>query len=104
MIKDYLWERKSWMALFLFLELFILFVAYLDPTIPLSSILYIVFLTTIIFVVFVIIRWKKETAFYQRLQEWERGLDPSLPCGRQAHWRRSSNASSPAKRTNGNRS
>ncbi|OQP17325.1 sensor histidine kinase [Geobacillus zalihae] len=76
MIKDYLWERKSWMALFLFLELFILFVAYLDPTIPLSSILYIVFLTTIIFVVFVIIRWKKETAFYQRLQEWERGLDP----------------------------
>ncbi|ATA60562.1 sensor histidine kinase [Anoxybacillus geothermalis] len=76
MIKDYLWERKSWMALFLFLELFILFVAYLDPTIPLSSVLYIVFLTTIIFVVFVIIRWKKETAFYQRLQEWERRLDP----------------------------
>ncbi|QOR83278.1 sensor histidine kinase [Geobacillus stearothermophilus] len=76
MIKDYLWERKSWMALFLFLELFILFVAYLDPTIPFSSILYIVFLTTIIFVVFVIIRWKKETAFYQRLQEWERGHDP----------------------------
>ncbi|MEW5321967.1 sensor histidine kinase [Geobacillus thermoleovorans] len=76
MIKDYLWERKSWMVLFLFLELFILFVAYLDPTIPFSSALYIVFLTTIIFVVFVIIRWKKETAFYQRLQEWEFGLDP----------------------------
>ncbi|BBW95702.1 sensor histidine kinase [Geobacillus icigianus] len=77
MIKDYLMERKSWLAFFLFLELFILFVAYLDPTIPFSSALYIVFLTSILFAVFVIIRWKKETAFYQRLQTCHLALDPA---------------------------
>jgi two-component system, OmpR family, bacitracin resistance sensor histidine kinase BceS len=77
MIKKYLIERKSWILLFLFMQIFIIFVAYLDSTISLRSILYIVFLLMIIFIIFVIIRYNKETKFYKNLEGWENNLDLS---------------------------
>ncbi|GCL73763.1 sensor histidine kinase [Paenibacillus naphthalenovorans] len=75
MIKKYLIERKSWILLFLFMQIFIIFVAYLDSAISLKPILYIVFLLMFIFIIFVIIRYNKETKFYKSLEGWETDLD-----------------------------
>lgn len=75
MIRKYLIERRSWIALFLFLQLQFLFVAYLDATIPVRSILYMIFLSMIIFVLFMIVRYQKESTYYRSLQEWQSDLD-----------------------------
>ncbi len=75
MIRKYLAERLSWILFVLFLHLLILFVAYLDASIPFTPILYIVFLSTIVFSIFLIIRYNKETHFFKRLEEWENDLD-----------------------------
>ncbi|WP_066367302.1 sensor histidine kinase, partial [Neobacillus fumarioli] len=75
MIKNYLIERCSWILLFLFLQFLTIFIAFLDTTIPFAPLLYIVFLSTIIFIVFLIIRFQKETRFYKSLEEWENNLD-----------------------------
>ncbi|ANB56433.1 histidine kinase-, DNA gyrase B-, and HSP90-like ATPase family protein [Anoxybacillus sp. B7M1] len=77
MIKKYIMERKSWIFFFLFMQLFILFVSYLDAAISLRSAFYIVFLLTIMLILFVIVRYKKETKFYKSLEEWESDLDLS---------------------------
>ncbi|MDE8565285.1 sensor histidine kinase [Anoxybacillus rupiensis] len=77
MIKKYIMERKSWIFFFLFMQLFILFVSYLDAAISLQSAFYIVFLLTIMLILFVIVRYKKETKFYKSLEEWESDLDLS---------------------------
>ncbi|MEH7009687.1 sensor histidine kinase [Neobacillus niacini] len=75
MIKKYLIERLSWIILFLFLQLFIILVSYFDSTIPLDPIVYIVFLSLIIFTIFLIIRYNKETKFYKSIEAWENNLD-----------------------------
>jgi two-component system, OmpR family, bacitracin resistance sensor histidine kinase BceS len=75
MVKSFLIERRSWIILFLFLQVLTIFVAYLDASIPLMSILYLVFLSMVIFTGFLIIRYHKETKFYKRLEEWENNLD-----------------------------
>jgi OmpR family two-component system bacitracin resistance sensor histidine kinase BceS len=75
MIKKYLSERRSWILLFLFLQFLTLFIAYLDSSIPFAPLLYIVFLSTILFVVFLIFRYQKETKFYKSLEDWENNLD-----------------------------
>lgn len=75
MIKKFLIERCSWIFLILFLLLLIVFVAYIDSAIPLTPILYIVFLSVIIFTIFIIIHYHKETKFYKSLEEWETNLD-----------------------------
>ncbi len=75
MIKAFLLEKRSWIAFFIFLQLLILFIAFLDITIPIKSMLYIVFLSTIFFSVFLLIRYQLETAFYRSLNNWEQDLD-----------------------------
>jgi len=75
MIKKYIIERRSWIILFLFLQLFIILVSYFDTAIPLMPIIYIVFLSTLIFILFLIIRYNKETPFYKSLEAWENNLD-----------------------------
>lgn len=75
MIKKYLLERSSWIILILFTNLFILFVVYIDPAIPLSSVLYLVFLSMLLFVIFLVIRYPRETKFYKNLDERENDLD-----------------------------
>lgn len=75
MIKKYVMERKSWILLFLLGQGLLLFIAYLDYEIPFSPILYIVFLLTTLFAIFLIIRYNKETKFYKRLEERENNLD-----------------------------
>lgn len=78
MIKKYLIERRSWIILFILLHLLIIFIAYIDPSIPFSSILYIVFLSFIIFTVFFIIRYNKETKLYQKMEIWDHRDDITL--------------------------
>ncbi|CAM3859158.1 sensor histidine kinase [Mesobacillus thioparans] len=75
MFMTYLKERLSWILLFLLLQFLAVFIAYIDPEIPLTSILYYVFLSLIIFVIFLVIRYQKETKFYQELEEAEDILD-----------------------------
>ncbi len=83
MIRTYLLEKRSWIILFISIHLFILFVAYIDQSIPFQSIAYIVFLSTIFFTLFIMMRYKTETRFFRSLAEWDTDLDIStLPDAR----------------------
>ena len=75
MIRKFLLERVSWILYFIFLELFFLFTAYLDASVPFDSILYMVFLSSIFFLLFLVIRYRKETEFYRNLEEQVGELD-----------------------------
>lgn len=77
MIIKYLIERRSWIILFLFIQLLIVFIAFIDPMISFHSILYIVFLCVVIFFIFVIVRYHKEAKFYKSLIERENNLNLS---------------------------
>lgn len=75
MIKLYIIEKRSWILFFLFIQLLSVFIAYIDTSIPLRSIFYLVFLSVISFLVFFISRFQKETHFYKSLVERESHLD-----------------------------
>ncbi|MCR8849899.1 sensor histidine kinase [Rossellomorea sp. SC111] len=75
MIRTYLWERKSWISFVIVLHLFWIFIAYIDTAIPLQSIIYMMFLSLLFFIVFVFIRYQKETRFFKRLKEWDHNLN-----------------------------
>ncbi|MEC0088979.1 sensor histidine kinase [Paenibacillus macquariensis] len=75
MIKKYVTERRSWIMLFIAQQLLILFVTFVDPTIPLESMLYLVFLSMILFSIFFVIRYSKETKFYRSLEARDNNLD-----------------------------
>ncbi|MDN4527731.1 sensor histidine kinase [Fictibacillus fluitans] len=80
MIRAFLIERRSWIAAFLVLQLAILSVCYIDSSIPVGSVLYVIFLCLILFTLFLVYRYQKETKFYQRLKERENDFDlTSLP-------------------------
>lgn len=75
MIKQYLKQRRSWLALLFGIHVLFVFVAFIDPQIPFTSVLYIVFLSFIGTTVFVVVRYYKETSFYKRLEQWEEPYD-----------------------------
>ena len=75
MIRKFLIERRSWVFMFMVMQLLSLFMAYIDSTIPFSSMLYIVFLSTVLFGIFLAYRFSKETAFYRSLRERESNLE-----------------------------
>lgn len=75
MIKTFLAERRSWILFILFQQVLFIFVAYLDSAIPLKPILYMIFLSIILFIIFCITRYQKETRFYKSLEEWGNNLD-----------------------------
>ncbi|HIW34479.1 MAG TPA: sensor histidine kinase [Candidatus Paenibacillus intestinavium] len=77
MVITFLRERLSWIVLFVFQQLLIFIIAYVDTSISFQPILYMVFLTTMIFIIFLIIRYNKETKFYRSLKEWENNFDLS---------------------------
>lgn len=80
MILAYLRERLSWILFFLFLQLLFLFIAAVDSQIPFLPILYIVFLSTMFFFVFLILRYNRETKFYKSLKAWDDTYDLSAIC------------------------
>lgn len=75
MIRKYLLERISWILLFVCQQLLILLIAYVDTAIPLMPILYVVFLSVLVFSFFIIVRYSRETRFYKALEEWEGSLE-----------------------------
>ncbi|WP_053217844.1 sensor histidine kinase [Virgibacillus senegalensis] len=80
MIGSFLRERASWIILFLFVQLLALIIGYLDTTIRFSSIVYFVFLSLVIFLVFLIVRYHQESRFFQELKQRDYNLDvTSLP-------------------------
>ncbi|GAA0462896.1 sensor histidine kinase [Alkalibacillus silvisoli] len=78
MIRNFLSERLSWILLFIFLHALFLFISYVDSQIAFDSILYYAFLSSIIFLLFLIIRYKRETNFYKQLDERFNFLDESV--------------------------
>lgn len=74
MIKRFLIERRNWILFFCFLQVLILLIGYLDPSLPFRSMLYIVFVFLVIFIIFLIIRYSREVSFYKNIGEW----DPSV--------------------------
>ncbi|WP_394219177.1 sensor histidine kinase [Halobacillus trueperi] len=75
MIRKFLAERISWILLIVILQLLALFVAFVDQTVPLSSIIYYIFLSGLLVVLFLFIRYRKETRFYTELEERDNDLD-----------------------------
>ncbi|WML58948.1 sensor histidine kinase [Neobacillus sp. PS2-9] len=75
MMKPFLIERRSWIALFIVFQGLFLFVASIDSAIPFTPILYMVFLSSIIFILFLFLRYQRETKFFKGLEEWENDLD-----------------------------
>ncbi|WEG17352.1 sensor histidine kinase [Alkalihalophilus pseudofirmus] len=67
MIRTFIKERISWIFLIVLLQLLGLFMAYLDPSLSLESMLYYMFLSLVISSLFVIIRYFRETAFFKEL-------------------------------------
>ncbi|MCM3493751.1 MULTISPECIES: sensor histidine kinase [Paenibacillus] len=85
MIRAYLRERLSWILLFVCLQVLLLFVAAIDNAIPFQPILYIAFLSTLVFIVFLAVRYNRETRVYKSLKAWDDTYDlaaidhPELP-------------------------
>ncbi|MCA0972114.1 sensor histidine kinase [Halobacillus litoralis] len=69
MMPAYLREKMSWIVFIGTLQGFLLLLSALDATIPFESVLYYVFLSTSAFLVFLFVRYKRESAFYQQLKE-----------------------------------
>ncbi|WP_082232149.1 sensor histidine kinase [Halobacillus massiliensis] len=77
MIRKFLVERASWIGLFVFLQLLVLLIAYLDPSISVNSIFYYVFLSIILFTIFLFFRYQRESKFFKAFDERENDIDPS---------------------------
>ncbi|WP_226646037.1 sensor histidine kinase [Mesobacillus subterraneus] len=75
MFINYLKERRSWILLFLLLQFLLVFIAYIDSAVSIQSILYYVFLSALLFVIFILIRYQKEVKFYLDMKEAEDLLD-----------------------------
>ncbi|MEH7385830.1 sensor histidine kinase [Bacillus sp. JJ1521] len=74
MMMKFLIERRSWILFFCFLQVLILLIGYLDPSLSFRSMLYIVFVFFVIFVLFLIVRYNRELSFYKNFEDW----DPSV--------------------------
>lgn len=75
MIWTFLKERRTWLLLLLSIQLIILFISYIDNTIPFMSMLYIVLLLTLLCTCFVVLRYTKETKFYANMKNWDHTYD-----------------------------
>lgn len=82
MITKFLFEKKSWILFFIGIQLLHLFIARIDQSLLFSSMLYISFISTILFVLFLLFRYQKETNFYKTLADRKDTIDlSSLPDG-----------------------
>ncbi|KHF39133.1 sensor histidine kinase [Halalkalibacter okhensis] len=77
MKRIYIKERRSWIVLFLCLQILLLFIAYVDPAMSVQSMLYGNLLSVLIFIVFLLARYQKETLFFKSLDERDTELDVS---------------------------
>lgn len=75
MIWKYITERRSWLLLLAVVQLIIIAVAYLDSAIPLMPVLYIVMLNVLLCLIFIFLRYPRETRFYKSLETWDQIYD-----------------------------
>ncbi|MCZ0704402.1 OmpR family two-component system bacitracin resistance sensor histidine kinase BceS [Natronobacillus azotifigens] len=69
MFKTYLQERISWITFIVGLQLLSILIALVDPTLSLAGISYLVLLSFIFLVLFIIVRYHRESRFYKKLEE-----------------------------------
>lgn len=77
MIRRYLVERRSWLALLVFLHLLPVFVASVDVTLPFLPVLYITLLSSMVSFLFLAARYQRETAFFRQLAAWDPTCGPA---------------------------
>jgi two-component system, OmpR family, bacitracin resistance sensor histidine kinase BceS len=77
MIRSYLRDKASWIGMFVLLSCLLLLVAYVDSTIPFASILYLLMLFWLLLLIFLFLRYHRETRFYRGIKDWEKSLDAS---------------------------
>ncbi|ASF41274.1 ATP-binding protein [Halobacillus halophilus] len=75
MIRKFLLEKISWIGFFLILQLLALLLAYVDTNLSLSSMYYYTFLSSLLFLIFLFIRYQKETRFYREMNDRAVNLD-----------------------------
>ncbi|WP_240377042.1 sensor histidine kinase [Bacillus piscicola] len=75
MIRLFLRERLSWILFFVISQLLVLLIGYLDIGIHFNSVLYMVFITSLFFSVFLVVRYHKETRFYRALKRHSQPFD-----------------------------
>lgn len=75
MIRLFIKERISWIAMFILLQLLVLGMGYLDESVAFRSAVYIVFLSTLFYILFVVARYIKETRFYRELENLAPSFD-----------------------------
>ncbi len=75
MITKYIAEKRSWLCLLAGMQLLILFVAFVDASIPFLPVLYIVLLNVLVCTLFVFFRYQKETRFYRTMEAWDQVYD-----------------------------
>ncbi len=82
MIRKFLLERISWIGFFLILQLLGLLIAYVDTNLALNSMYYYTFLSSLLFLIFLFIRYQKETRFYREMNDRAANLDvTTIPDG-----------------------
>lgn len=77
MIRLFLKERVSWIVFFILSQVLVLVMGYLDTSVAFGSALYIVFLSTLFFVLFIVMRYIKEVRFYRDLHDVGTSFDNS---------------------------
>lgn len=75
MIRKYIREKRSWLLLILALQGLTIFITFVDVSIPLLPIFYIVMLNLLICIAFMAVRYHKESRFYHSLEKWDRTMD-----------------------------
>lgn len=75
MMKEFLKERASWILFFLFLQILVLSMGYIDVSIPIQSVFYVVFLSCLAFLIFIFMRFSIETRYYRELKNHQDALD-----------------------------
>ncbi|PID01828.1 histidine kinase [Sporosarcina sp. P2] len=75
MIQIFLKERASWILFFIFSQLLVMAMGYLDTSIPFLSTVYITFISCLSFVIFMTIRYERETRFFKHLHALESSFD-----------------------------
>lgn len=75
MIRLFLRERASWILFFCLLQLLVLAMGYLDTSVSFRSAVYIVFLSCLFFLLFLVMRYVRETGFYKDVEKLNSSFD-----------------------------
>ncbi|WP_010096296.1 sensor histidine kinase [Ornithinibacillus scapharcae] len=78
MMKEYISEKRNWIIFFCVLQGLFLLVGYVDPSIRFQSILYMIFLSSVLFILFLVFQYNREISFYKKVEEWAPNIDVEM--------------------------